>query len=174
MGQTKITDLATVRILQEEGQTPDEERKLLISRMGEIPWTDWVQTRDKDAVGTKARVMENSRYIVHVYPAVRQTEGWPMIIHLSIRHVTNAAITDFRDFQRIKTELISPDAEAVQIFPAESRLVDSCNQYHLFVFAPEEDSDQFPPFPIGYFYGRDVAADQKDLKEGTQQRRGSE
>ena len=93
MGQTKITDLATVRILQEEGQTPDEERKLLISRMGEIPWTDWVQTRDKDAVGTKARVMENSRYIVHVYPAVRQTEGWPMIVFSTSRGETHIPLT---------------------------------------------------------------------------------
>ena len=93
-----------------------------------------------------------------------------MIVNLSLRHVTNAAITDFSDFHRIKTELGGAEAEAVQIFPAESRLVDSCNQYHLFVFAPEEGSDQLPPLPIGYYYGRDVAADQKDLVEGTQQR----
>ena len=124
----------------------------------EAPWTEF----KFDKMNGKAKVMVNSRYIVHVYPPVQQTEGWPPIIHISIRHITNLAITDFRDFQRIKTELVHPDAEAMQMYPAESRLVDTCNQYHLWVFAPYSEDMDWPTIPVGYFYGRDVADDAPD------------
>ena len=50
----------------------------------------------------------------------------------------------FRDFQRIKNELVGPECEAVELYPAESRLVDTANQYHLWCFAEEER------FPFGY------------------------
>ena len=138
-----------------------------VIRVEEEPWTEWVNTGER--LGDGSTTYENSRYIVHVYPAKQQTDGWPPIIHVSIRHVHNIAITDFRDFQRIKTELISPDAEAVQIFPAESRLVDSCNQYHLWVFAPPSEEDEYPTIPVGYFYGRDVLTDGEN-PDGTNQR----
>ena len=44
------------------------------------------------------------------------------------------AIHDWRHFQEIKNELVSPDCEAIEIYPNEDRLVDTANQYHLFVF----------------------------------------
>jgi len=147
----------TVAVLPEGG----------VLRLEEEPWTEWVDTGER--LGDGSTTYENSRYIVHVYPAKQQAEGWPPIIHVSIRHIHNIAITDFRDFQRIKTELISPDAEAVQIFPAESRLVDSCNQYHLWVFAPTAEEDEYPTIPVGYFYGRDVLEDGEN-PDGTSQR----
>lgn len=34
--------------------------------------------------------------------------------------------------RRIKNELLGPEYEAIELFPAESRLLDSANQYHLF------------------------------------------
>ncbi len=134
-------------------------------RMQEIPWTSWVDGTYENA---DCPVVRNSRYIVHIYPPKQQypgVPGHPRTLHLSIRHVLNIAITDFRDFQRIKNELVHPEAEAVQVFPAESRLVDTCNQYHLFVTVPDsfgkvpvEQVDWTEGIlPIGYFYGRDVA-----------------
>jgi hypothetical protein len=138
-------------------------------RLHEKAWTPFIEWDEKHEKQGDARVYENSRYIVHVYPAKQQADGWPPIIHVSIRHIHNIAITDFRDFQRIKTELLSPEAEAVQIFPAESRLVDSCNQYHLWVFAPTAEEDEYPTIPVGYFYGRDVLEDGEN-PDGTSQR----
>jgi len=42
---------------------------------------------------------------------------------------------EWRDFQRIKNELVGPEHEALQLFPSESRLVDTGNEYHLWVYA---------------------------------------
>lgn len=86
------------------------------------------------------------------------------IFQVSIRHVQDAytwlcivrrdrkAVHDWRHLQRIKNELVGYDREAMELYPAESRLVDTNNQYHLFVL-PEGRA-----FPFGYT-DRDVAED---------------
>lgn len=68
------------------------------------------------------------------------------LIHLAIRRHDDGAITKWRDFQQIKNELIGPEHEAVELFPAESRLIDTSNQYHLWVFA-----DRANRFPLGWW-----------------------
>lgn len=55
------------------------------------------------------------------------------LTHLSIKRNNRAPIRDWRVFQRIKNELCGPEREGVEIYPAESRLVDEANQYHLWV-----------------------------------------
>lgn len=64
---------------------------------------------------------------------------------------------DWRDFQRIKNELVAPEAEAVELFPAESRLVDTANHYHLWVF-PEYR------FPFG-MQAREVSGPQPGVDQ---------
>lgn len=86
----------------------------------------------------------NNRYQVAVYDA-RQGEGWPAMYHLSFKRLDKAPVHDWRDAQRIKNELIGPEHEAFEIYPAESRLVDTANQYHLFVFA-----DASVRLPVGF------------------------
>ena len=56
-------------------------------------------------------------------------------VHLSIRRNDREPCKDWRDFQRIKNELCGAEWEAVELYPAESRLVDSSNQYHLWCSA---------------------------------------
>jgi hypothetical protein len=77
------------------------------------------------------RVYLNSRYQVALFRQDTQYDG-VRTYHLSIKRVDGAAIHDWRDFQRIKNELVGEEAEAVELYPAESRLVDGANQYHLF------------------------------------------
>ncbi|MEQ1761608.1 MAG: hypothetical protein ABL984_00550 [Pyrinomonadaceae bacterium] len=55
----------------------------------------------------------------------------PGAVHLSIRRNDREAAKDWRDFQRIKNELAGPEWEGLELYPAESRLVDAANQYHL-------------------------------------------
>jgi len=71
--------------------------------------------------------------------------GWPEMIWLSIKRLDREAIFQWRDMQAIKNELIGPEHEAVQIFPAESRLVDTSNQFHLWCMAEEGLA-----WPFGY------------------------
>jgi hypothetical protein len=56
------------------------------------------------------------------------------IRYLSIKRHDKEAVKDWRDFQDIKNQLCGEDSEAVELFPSESRLVDTANQYHLWVF----------------------------------------
>lgn len=55
------------------------------------------------------------------------------ITHLSIKRIDREPVHDWRDLQQIKNALCGPEREAVEIYPAESRKVDTANQYHLWV-----------------------------------------
>jgi hypothetical protein len=90
----------------------------------------------------------NERYLVHLYRGSlvpQDTEEWPPMVWLSIRNQANTPIKDWRDLQRIKNELVGEDHEAVELYPAESRLVDTANQYHLWCLASPKAR-----FPFGY------------------------
>ena len=63
------------------------------------------------------------------------TEDTPAIIHLSVKRIDKQPVHDWRDMQQIKNELTDPEFEGVELFPAESRLVDTANQYHIWVIA---------------------------------------
>jgi hypothetical protein len=66
-------------------------------------------------------------------------------VHLNIARCDGEPCTSWRDFQEIKNELVGTENEGVELFPAESRLVDTANQYHLWVMA-----DSHYRFPFGY------------------------
>lgn len=79
----------------------------------------------------------NDTYVVHLRRMPSQSDDVPDAIHLSIRRQDRQPCRDWRDFQRIKNQLAGPEWEAMEIYPAESRLVDMANQYHLWCFAFE-------------------------------------
>lgn len=56
--------------------------------------------------------------------------GWA---YLTLKRHDRRAVRDWRHLQSIKNEVCGPEREAFEIFPAESRLVDEANQYHLWV-----------------------------------------
>ena len=132
------------------------------------PWTPFENMGPSRDGSTTWR---NSRYQVAVYPPrASMMEGWPPIIHLSFKRRDNIAITDFRDFQRIKNELVSTEAEAVQIFPPEHQLVDTANQYHLWVMAPMpgDPDKEWPHMPFGFRDSRLVSDGVSEAGHGRQ------
>lgn len=56
----------------------------------------------------------------------------PDAVHLSIKRNDRKPIHDWRDLQEIKNQLVGEECEGVELYPAESRRVDSANQYHIF------------------------------------------
>jgi hypothetical protein len=95
-------------------------------------------------------VFKNDLYTV-IRTRMRAIEGdtdTPLLIHLSIRRNDRSPARDWRHFQKIKNELAGEDAEAVELFPSESRLIDAANQYHLWCVPPGEQ------FAFGWFDGR--------------------
>lgn len=120
-------------------------------------WGDWVEAdglvnrltrepvnHDRDV----QRIVANNRYLViitRVEPNENAGPGAPTLIWLSIRRQDRKVVRDWRDLQRIKNELVGPENEGMEMYPAESRLVDTANQFHLWVF-----EDPTIRFPWGY------------------------
>lgn len=75
---------------------------------------------------------------------VEMNDAGPFV-HLDIRRHDHEPCNNWHDFQKIKNELVGPEFEAVELFPAESRLVDTANQYHLWVH-----KDAGFRFPLGF------------------------
>jgi hypothetical protein len=54
--------------------------------------------------------------------------------HINIRRIDGAPVFDWRHRQLIKNQLVGEECEAFEIYPAESRLSDEANKYHLWAF----------------------------------------
>jgi hypothetical protein len=105
-------------------------------------WPEWSALFMTDGPGSKfCREVgadywfANSRYQVLV-KFETAPEGAPPAVHLSIKAHDKRCVHDWRDMQRIKNEILGPEAEGVEIYPAESRLMDEANQFHIYVMHP--------------------------------------
>jgi hypothetical protein len=108
----------------------------------------------------------NELYQVQVRPFY--CEEWHSEMkHLNIRRRDGAAIFDWRHRQMIKNQLLDNECEAMELYPAESRLNDTSNKYHLFGFI-----DPKVRFPFGIDNGkRDVITEEVRSPPGMRQRR---
>lgn len=94
------------------------------------------------AVGMAAQASSERLFVSDTYqvtmsaPHQTRAAGWPPMIHLSVIRRDGGHVS-WDDLQTIKNMLIGPEAEAIEIFPAESRLVNMGENRHLWVFAEE-------------------------------------
>lgn len=102
-----------------------------------VPWTPFkeislteevLDQRPKSPEPPPDRFFANSRYCVFWFES-EIDQG--TLVRLVIRNRDHSAKHDWRDFQRIKNELLGTEEEAVELYPAESRLTDTKNEYHL-------------------------------------------
>ena len=154
------------------------------SKMPKKPWTPLQiaqATEPSDALirewmkhfpeKTRAEVLairkEQEAGCVYWVNEVYQVEVRPMgdnYVNLNIRRLDGDTIfRDWRVFQRIKDEIVGPECEAVELYPAESRLVDASNKYHLYACTVPGWR-----FPLG-FEVRDVSGE-TGATPGTRQR----
>lgn len=71
---------------------------------------------------------------------------------ISFHRRDRRAILDWRHMQWMKNQLVGEENEGVELFPAESRLVDGANEFHMWVF-----EDPAIKFPFGFFEDRLVS-----------------
>jgi hypothetical protein len=76
------------------------------------------------------------RFFVNELYQVMVEEYHPGCLHLNIRRRDGGMVKDWRHFQQIKNEIAGPEREAVELYPAESRKVDTSNKWHLWVQPP--------------------------------------
>jgi len=71
----------------------------------------------------------NDLYQVQVAPCGQDGA----MLHLCIRRRDGGMYKDWRHLQMIKNEIAGPEREAFELYPAESRKVDTSNKWHLWV-----------------------------------------
>jgi len=108
---------------------------------------------DKMSPALREKTLSEKVYLNHLYQVnVSELQirfGNPeeeiTIKQLSIKLRSKEIIKDWRHFQAIKNQLCGKESLAFEIYPPESQLVDTANQYHLWVFP----SDEHFPFIFG-------------------------
>lgn len=110
-------------------------------------------------------VYMNERYQVNVQ-VIRAPFGPDTgdVFWLSIKRRDREVIHDWRELQAIKNQIVGDEHEGFEVYPAESRLVDSANQFHLWVFA-----DPKVRLPVG-FRTREVIGARAAAAWGARQR----
>lgn len=108
-----------------QGRVPTLQEKLLYIEQGLLR-------------ASMRRSFQNDLYHVTVASA-------PPFIHLTISRRDGQPCHEWAHFQQIKNELAGPECEAIELYPAESRLVNTSHEYHLWVCA-----DAAYRFPVGF------------------------
>lgn len=85
-------------------------------------------------------------------------------VHLSIKRRDREIIHDWRHLQQIKNMLVGEECEGFELYPAESRLTDEANQYHLWCFKSDKAR-----IPVGNT-ARFVSGPEEAAKHGAKQR----
>ena len=99
----------------------------------------------EDAGLKPSMVWRNDLYQVLVYRDYVKVPNWPTMHWLSIKRLDKKVVHVWRDLQRIKNELLGAIFDAVERYPPEDALIDTTNQYHLWVLA-----DPKLRFPFGF------------------------
>jgi len=100
------------------------------------------------------RTYENDKY--KVVCSLQKTEMGD-VVHLSICNLEREPIHNWRDLQTIKNMFVGEECFAYEVYPAETQLVDTANQYHLWCL-PEGKR-----LPFGFNNGRNVQYNSTDI-----------
>jgi hypothetical protein len=89
----------------------------------------------------------NSKVWIWVRKLGSPASGWPVVVHIAIqkRGMGRMGVDRWDVFMEIKNQIIGKNCEAVEIYPAEDRLRNRANMYHLWGFA---DPDFRLPFGL--------------------------
>lgn len=113
-------------------------------RLRRMPADPSVVATLNKAGGALDELWANDEYEVFVSYMGEGDKGLDGPLHLSIKRYDRKPTYDWRELQAIKNDICGAEREAVELFPAESRLVDQANQTHLWVMATDL------LFPLGF------------------------
>lgn len=118
------------REMKSLGYRPNEPRTGMLPAFGEF-------VREPECDTPQGEAWRNGRYDCVVADEIFEWNGKPHHgKRIQICNFDQSARHDWRDFQRIKNALAGEQWEAVEIYPAESRLRDPSNAFYLWCFPP--------------------------------------
>lgn len=102
----------------------------------EMPSRVWFPMR-QTGMDEFGECWENKYYYVSVRRYVR---GFPIANSayaiIGVSSIDETARHDWRDFQRIKNDIVGDEWEGVELYPSESRLKDPSNRFYLWCVPP--------------------------------------
>jgi hypothetical protein len=107
-------------------------KRVPVPTVAHLPWTPLEKAAPLVEMPNDL-IFLNSRYQVNIRKYLCPSP-FNTCYELSIKTRDKAPLHDWRDLQHIKNELIGPEVEAVELYPAEKRLVDTANQYYIYAF----------------------------------------
>ncbi len=110
---------------------------------------------EKNYPKAPAELWGSSQYTVTVHYLDDNRDGF---VEVGIHNYRRTTHVPWRHVQQIKNEVFGPDREAVQLFPAEDRLVDAANEYWIYVY-PTGTAPMRGEVKLGMDRGRQVTYD---------------
>lgn len=121
-------------------------RKKIYSQLGLKTTTQWIQKGAPNTYGPmrdeddwfrnfdKAYIRKDLEYSVMIGLAYSELFG--DVAHVFIRQRDEKPVS-WAEKQAIKNDFFGEEAQAIEVFPKGSKLVDQANTYHLWVVAPD-------------------------------------
>ena len=132
--------------------TPFEQVDFAPSEASVSRYMDFYGVSHEEALAALSKdVFQNSRYQVSRVTAPSPENCNGAFVQLSIQRLDGEPVGPerYRDFMRIKDELVGHEHEAVEIYPRRSQEIDAANTYHLWVEVTGRR-----PFAFGFRAGR--------------------
>jgi len=137
-------------LLPEGTKAPRKQKKKSLNHL--LKSECWYDKKEKYKV---VRSVINSKD----HPELVHSEDIGQIIWLSVRiHMGEEVLRDWREFQCIKNDLVGKEAEAIEIYPPESMLVDEINTFHLWVFPKKT-------VPLGWVERKTLTAEERNFND---------
>jgi len=124
---------------------PDKSKAMIAFIKEKFPHISDDEVADMMADARIGDVFMNDTYTVIVRDAEIFVKDFPEMIWISIKRNDRQPIHDWRDLQDIKNIFAGEENEAVELYPANTRVVDTANQYHIWAFKSTK-----AVFPFGF------------------------
>lgn len=130
-----VRESRDMRALRDHPAVASARKALLRYEQGANP--TWEALRPVDAGDLTAEFLEDPSYAGmdvwknDQYVVVVDEKTDPNFVRLGVSRRDGQRVRSWRDMQRIKNQMLGAECEAVELYPAESRLVDVGDVYHM-------------------------------------------
>lgn len=152
MGKKKPTPKKAWQPLSKDPEWFRDQRRAAIAKMAREKIPD-LSDEAIDALISE-ETWGNDRYTVNVHLLDGDRDGF---VELAVHNHRRTPHVPWRHLQQIKDEVMGADREAVQLFPADDRLVDTANEYWLYVYPAGKAPMRKRRVKLGMDHGRNVS-----------------
>jgi len=152
MGKKKPTPKKVWQPLLRDAEWYREQKRVEVAEMVRAKFPD-ISDDAIDAL-MPDETWGNDRYTVNVHLLDADRDGF---VELAVHNHRRTPHVPWRHLQQIKDEVMGADREAVQLFPAQGRLVDTANEYWLQVYPTGKAPMRRRGVKLGMDHGRNVS-----------------